>query len=134
MNVVLAAIADYSMTAKDDKLSIIGMFERISAQQFPATHARMDLVLRMQCTKADINRSREILVELVDEDGHNIAKVEGHAQVGDFAETVATITNVIVFQGLVFEKPGTYQFNIFIEGRQECALPLILELAKTPIS
>ena len=43
-----AVIADYALVDQAGKLSVLGIFQHIWVQQFPAMHPRLHLVLRLK--------------------------------------------------------------------------------------
>jgi hypothetical protein len=43
-----AVIADYALVDQAGKLSVLGIFQHVWVQQFPAMHPRLHLVLRLK--------------------------------------------------------------------------------------
>lgn len=56
MKATLAAIADGASVGAGDKLNVQGVFDTIFADTFPAVHARMVVVVRLQLEPADAAR------------------------------------------------------------------------------
>ena len=48
MELTLALLADYANISREGKLNIMGIFEQIFALSFPAVHAQLQLVLRLE--------------------------------------------------------------------------------------
>ena len=42
------------------------------------------------------------------------------------------VKHVMIFENTLFNEPGLYNFNLFIDGRQEAAVPLHLEHMPDP--
>ena len=128
MNVSFALLADYTTTSKEDKFSVIGIYDRIGARSFPARHPQLQLAIRILTTRADLGHQRQIMVDLVDSEGKTLQKAEGLIGIPGDVERPPTMNLVMVFENTVFQQAGAYQFNVFIDGRQEAEVPLTLEL------
>ena len=135
MNVSFALLADYTTTSKEDKFSVIGIYDRIGARQFPARHPQLQLAIRILTTRADMGHERQIMVDLVDSEGKTLQRADGVIGLPPDISRPPTMNLVMVFEDTVFQVPGDYQFNVFIDGRMEAEVPLTLELiaeAATP--
>jgi len=128
MHVTFALLADYTTTSKEDKFSVIGIYDRIGARAFPARHAQLQLAIRILTTRADVGHQRQIMVDLVNSEGKTLQKAEGVIGIPKEFDRPPTMNLVMVFENTLFEQAGTYQFNVFIDGRQEAEVPLYLEL------
>ena len=49
-----AVVADYAIVDQAGKLSVLGIFQHIWVQQFPAMHPRLHLVLRLKGKRTEI--------------------------------------------------------------------------------
>jgi hypothetical protein len=127
MNVSFALLADYTTTSKEDKFSVIGIYDRIGARAFPARHPQLQLAIRILTTRADVGHQRQIMVDLVDSEGKTLQKAEGTIAIPKDVDRPPTMNLVMVFENTVFNEPGAYQFNVFIDGRQEAEVALTLE-------
>jgi hypothetical protein len=132
MNVSFALLADYTTTSKEDKFSVIGIYDRIGARTFPARHHSLQLAIRILTTRADMGKERQIMVDLVDSEGKTLQKAEGLIGIPADLGRPPTMNLVMVFENTVFQEAGIYQFNVFIDGRQEAEVPLTLELMPEP--
>src|SRR5437899_4423325 len=54
MHLDFAVIADYALVDQAGKLSVLGIFQHIWVQQFPATHPRLHLVLRLKGRRTEV--------------------------------------------------------------------------------
>lgn len=127
MNISFALLADYTTTSKEDKFSVIGIYDRIGARSFPARHPQLQLAMRLLTTRADLGHDRQIMVDLVDAEGKTLQRADGVIGIPGEIDRPPTMNLVMVFEDTVFQQPGQYQFNVFIDGRQEAEVPLTLE-------
>lgn len=127
MNVSFALLADYTTTSKEDKFSVIGIYDRIGARSFPARHPNLQLAIRILTTRADVGQDRKIMVDLVDAEGKTLQRADGVIGIPADVPRPPTMNLVMVFEDTVFQVAGAYQFNVFIDGRQEAEVPLALE-------
>lgn len=114
LEVTLAVCCDAANVSREGKLNLLGIFNSIHAQQFPATHPHLSLVIRVEARFGD-EGTYPIHIPFVDEDGGELFKIDGQltlqgAQPGrpTTAQTVMDINN---FQ---LPRPGTYTFEIFL--------------------
>lgn len=130
MEVRLLLLADLANVDSAGKLNIIGAFNRIFVPQFPAQHPIMYLVVRIVAELGEFNQQRNLVVVLFDEDANEkwrtpnlpftIPTPDG-GRIGEF-------NAVIGIQMMVFEKPGRYEYRIYIDQDQEGVIPLDVEL------
>lgn len=128
MKVTLAVLADYSNVTKEGKLNILGIFDTIFAQKFPATHHNMQLVMRLEAPRSEIGTDKNVQVRLIDEDGKQIIEI-GTQFTLPTTETVEPFIkrdHVLNLNNLVFQRPGDYSFHILINGEEKKSVPLKL--------
>lgn len=134
MKVSLAVVADSAQVDASQKLSILGVFDRINATQFPMQHPSMALALRVSFDHADAERRHAFRIRLLDEDGR--IKVEGQAEtavgpipVGELG-SVALAINLL---GTPFARPGQYHFEITGDSLESPAnVPFTVALVDPP--
>lgn len=104
-------ICDQVIRSTDGKYSVIGIFRRIHAPDFPVFHARLGVYIML----GELNGTYDFIIEFVDPtDGTQLGKAElkgvtHHKPLEDF-ETGINLP------GLQFSKEGTYQVNISCNG------------------
>ena len=54
-----AVVADYALVDQAGKISVLGIFQHIWVQQFPAMHPRLHLVLRLKGKRTEVGDSRD---------------------------------------------------------------------------
>ena len=82
MKITVAAIADYASISEGGKLNVLGVFDAITAQEFPVRHPHMVFAARLLFEYEDGGKKHAVNVRLEDEDGHKIAEMTGEASVG----------------------------------------------------
>lgn len=131
MKVTLAVLADYANTTREGKLNIMGIFGRIWAGTFPAKHPVARLVITLEADITDSRRTKKLEVQLRDEDGHNLFHLGADISPGEIAPGKPWSSNQILeFQNLTFEKPGSYTFDIYLDNN--CVRQVPLEVTKLP--
>src|SRR2546426_1061592 len=122
MHLDFAVVADYALVDQAGKLSVLGVFQHIWVQQFPAMHPRLHLVLRLKGKRTEIGE-HSVQIRLVDEQGTEILGGNGSVT---FAEPPAGVTEIEAGAILVFDVPfprgGPYRFEIPIDGGPKAAV------------
>ena len=133
MELLTILIADYANIAEGGKLNVMGIFRNIYAPTFPVKHASMHLVLKLGAELGESGVSHRLTVILEDADGKEKLKLANDIKAptslwGQRPE----INAIFQFQGIVFEKPGMYQFVIIVDEDYKGYLPIGVGLLKTP--
>jgi hypothetical protein len=132
VNLALAVVCDHALIDQGGKLSVIGIFERIWVERFPAVHPRLHLVLRLKGRRTEIG-DHPIVITLRDESGREVLRGEGAVQIG---EPAAGITEVEAGAVLAFdvplEHPGLYTFDIVVDGQHQAAVPITVAQMPAP--
>lgn len=120
MQVALAALADAANSTQSGKLNLLGVFDSIQANQFPATHPHMAYAFRLRAEHRDQQQTHSVRVSLIDMDGNELFDANGEVQIGRIEpggfQSVNMIFNV---QSAQFPRPGRYRFRIELEGEGE---------------
>jgi len=113
------------------KISVLGIFQHILVQQFPAMHPRLHLVLRLKGKRTEIG-SHQVRIRLLDEANHEI--IDGNGQVV-FAEPPAGVTDIEAAAILAFDVPfphaGVYRFHITVDGEEKASVPITVSAMPT---
>jgi hypothetical protein len=129
-----AVVADYALVDQAGKLSVLGIFQHIWVQQFPAMHPRLHLVLRLKGKRTEVGE-HAVQIRLVDEQD---AEILGGAGNVTFAEPPAGITEIEAGAVLVFDVPfphaGVYRFVITIDGEKQATVPVTVSQLAAPAS
>ena len=134
MNIALAVVCDHALIDQAGKLSVIGIFERIWVERFPAVHPRLHLVLRLKGRRTEIG-DHPVRIVLNDPDGREVLRSDGAVQIG---EPAAGVMEVEAGAALPFdvplEKPGTYTFEISIDDNHIASVPVAVAQLPAPTS
>ena len=128
MELDFAFLADAAVVDATGKLSVLGVFDRIRAPEFPARHGRIALVMRLAARSEDEGKHK-VEIRLRGADGQDILRLDGEVRVGPGASTGehTRIAQVLNLDGVVFPRPGAYRFEIRINDELAAPVPLLLE-------
>jgi hypothetical protein len=119
-----AVVADYALVDQAGKISVMGIFQHIWVQQFPAMHPRLHLVLRLKGKRTEIG-DHDVQIRLLDDQGVEVLGGNGSVT---FAEPPAGVTEIEAAAILVFDVPfphaGAYRFVITVDGEQAAEVPI----------
>jgi hypothetical protein len=133
MEIDLALLADAATIDASGKLNILGIFDRIGVLQFPAQHGRVTLVLRFTAGTSEIG-SHEVHIRMSDPGGAEVLSLNGEMQLvgGPSARDVIRVPHILNLDGLVFTRPGLYNFDVKVDGEHHVSLPLSVEGPQSP--
>ena len=133
MNVALALLADAANTSSDGKLNILGVFNTIFSDRYPAVHPEMKLVVRLQLHPAELEHPKEVNVQLRNDEGRRLDgfradfTVQGTPGAELGGETLTT-DSILSVSNLYLEAPGTYEFLILVNGEVKAQVPFKAQL------
>ena len=132
MHLDFAVVADYALVDQSGKISVLGIFQHIWVQQFPAMHPRLHLVLRLKGRRTEIGE-HAVHIRLVDDHGVEILGGSGSVT---FAEPPAGVTEIEAAAILVFDvpfpHPGVYKFAITLDGEGAAEVPITVSQMPQP--
>jgi len=132
MHLDFAVVADYAIVDQAGKLSVLGIFQHIWVQQFPAMHPRLHLVLRLKGKRTEIGE-HAVQIRLADESDTELLGGSGTV---NFAEPPAGVTEIEAAAVLVFDVPfphaGQYRFDITVDGERKAAVPITVSQLPPP--
>ena len=132
MHLDFAVVADYALVDQSGKISVLGIFQHIWVQQFPAMHPRLHLVVRLKGKRTEIGE-HAVHIRLVDEQGVEILGGSGNVT---FAEPPAGVTEIEAAAILVFDvpfpHPGVYKFAINLDGERAADVPITVSQMPQP--
>jgi hypothetical protein len=115
-------LADHA-EAVNGKLYVVGgAWNRIAASSFPATHNHVSVAAVIHVPWEVTNQSHTIELRLVDSDGGPVIPEPVHGSFeagrppGMRPGDEQLVVLVFNFEGLVFERPGTYEFHLLVNG------------------
>ncbi len=132
MHLDFAVISDYALVDQAGKISVLGIFQHIWVQQFPAMHPRLHLVLRLKGKRTEIGE-HQVQIRLIDAGQTEILGGNGNVT---FAEPPAGVTEIEAAAILVFDVPfpheGAYRFEITIDGERAAEVPVTVSQMPQP--
>jgi hypothetical protein len=132
MDVVMAVLADSANISREGKLNILGIFDVLNATSFPVVHPQMQLVIKFEAHSAEAGKKRKLDIKFMDDDGKSVFELHGELTLGGPARSGEPFKfdHILSLNGLRFEKPGTYEFKIYVEGEAKKEVPLrVIKLA-----
>ena len=132
MHLDFAVVADYALIDQAGKISVLGIFQHIWVQNFPAMHPRLHLVLRLKGKRTEIGE-HGVQIRLLDEQETEILGGNGNVT---FAEPPAGVTDIEAAAFLVFDvpfpHPGPYRFEITVDGKRAATVPITVAQIPAP--
>jgi hypothetical protein len=127
MDVTLALLADYANVTAEGKLNILGTFDTIFASKFPTVHPQMQLILSLEAHPAEAGSRKALEIRLMTEDGRNVFSIGAEMQIPEAREPMGEMiksNQIIGLQNVRFERPGSYQFAVLINGETKRTVAL----------
>ena len=117
MEVKFAVLADYANITREGKLNVLGIFDVLNTPSFP-TSIPFYVVVSYEAGAAEFDSNKEIQIVLCDEDGNTKLKMKQVLRVvrPDKTGTLFSTNQIAGIVGFPFEKAGSYQFNILVNG------------------
>lgn len=136
MDVSLALLADYANVTADGKLNILGVFDTMFVDRFPVIHPQLHLILQLEAHPAEAGAQKRVEIRLMTEDGQTALSIfadmafqrKGSSPLGEMMKN----QQIIGFQNVRFEKPGTYQFAVLVNGETKSAVTLKVQQHTPP--
>lgn len=125
MKVDFCAMADAANVTADGKLNLMGVFDRLGVNSFPAVHKQMALVLRLRVEFTDGGQEHTIRLALENPDGKKLVDLEGSSRVGEVEPGGFSHANqVFNLRDLRFEEEGVHRFRVWLDGELAAEQPL----------
>ena len=110
MHLDFAVVADYAIVDQAGKLSVLGIFQHIWVQQFPAMHPRLHLVLRLKGKRSEIGE-HQVQIRLVDEQDSEILGGNGITLDYPIMRHLCNLETVSTYE-------GTHDIHTLILGQE----------------
>jgi len=126
MEVDLALLADAATIDGSGKLNILGIFDRLTTSSFPTRHPRLSLVLRFAASMRDVGK-HQIDIALKAPDGKQLVRIDGEMNLAPGPGGVGgavLVPHVLNMDGLIFPVPGSYAFDVRVDGQHHVSIPL----------
>ncbi|HEX6558848.1 MAG TPA: hypothetical protein VF021_05280 [Longimicrobiales bacterium] len=125
MNLVLAIACDKAEVAPDGKLNVEGIYNELSAPDFPAAHPALTVVLVIEWDMHDAGE-QPIRADLVDPQGEMVVTIQGHTDVelAPDNEVPPQTRIVLPLENVIFQTPGRYHLRVQAGASSVEAMPL----------
>lgn len=124
VKVNFAHLCDYALVA-DGKLSVMGIFDRISAFKLPWSHPTAYLAFELGLEPPEVGTDFSVRIQVRDQDGKTLIEADGQLKSGGRAKIGdrPKVKQVLCINGLTFERPGPYEVVIWLNEKLEESLP-----------
>ncbi len=120
MEVDFAILADSAQVVGGKLYVLGGAFDTINSKKAPIIHSAMSLAFRLLFDAGEVDRTHNLEIVILDEDGKQIAKAGGPLMVKRNPNKPAGwkqgFLGVLNFANLKFEKFGDYNLNIMFNN------------------
>jgi hypothetical protein len=132
MNIQVAVLCD-AATSDIEKLSLLGAFDTIYAQQMPAVHPQCAVALRVAFQPGD-EGTRKLALNFINADGVSIMQVPEMPVPVALPDDAHFLTRnfIVNIQQLRFEEPGLYSVDVRVDDQTEASIPLLVKLVERP--
>ena len=124
-------VADAAHVDPSGKVTALGIFDLIFAENFPVLHRAMSFIAMLEGTARE-EGEHAISTEMRDDKGNSLAKFEQKINLVD-SPTVKGIRRcsvVMNFHGLQFDRAGQYEFVMFSGNRFLCRTSFTVQQLK----
>ncbi|MBC7449303.1 MAG: hypothetical protein H7330_14720 [Hymenobacteraceae bacterium] len=127
MEVEIFTLCEFAHTYEGNKLTIVGTFDGISAQQFPVQHPTCSIAIKLRFAESETGQ-HTLLLKMVNDKGTAVfPELQGNIEVGRPAPGQhAAVAMAIHLNQIPFEKAGRYSFELHIDGEWRAGLPLLV--------
>ena len=133
MEKLILLVADYANVDQGGKLNVLGAFGRIYAQQFPAVHASLYLVLKLGADFEDFGQQKTLTVHFRDADGKILLALPPlNFTINPKQMPIPEVNFIIQVQNLVLPSAGQYDFQIEVDEAEIGVLPITVEQFTPP--
>ena len=127
MNVEFMVVCDYAVVTPDQKLTMVGTFDRVMPPQVPFALPALGVAARMRDVNIKPGKTHhDFEIRIKGPDGSLLANVSGamDAQVPVAPEGGITLPIGLMFHGLVFPKYGEYKVELWLDKQRALSLPV----------
>lgn len=129
MNIKIAELCDYALIDQDHKLSIMGIFNDLRPNKYPAKFSRIYLVFVIEQQPTDTGKHK-VKIMLNTPNKEEEAKTIGGGEFDIEESNEGKNASFIIGIGdILFSREGKYEFAILIDDEKLCDVPLRLATA-----
>jgi hypothetical protein len=125
VEIPLLVLADAANTTGSGKLNILGIFNRVQFPRYPFALPMCALVFRLVGGPTEFGTTKALKVFFMDADGNRLMELESSLTVPEQSgQLVFTGDSILTLANLVIPKPGTYSFEITVNGEPKARVAL----------
>ncbi len=126
MEVKFAVLADYASITREGKLNVLGIFDTINAPTLPMGLPLFYVVVSYEAGAAEFDSIKNVEIVLCDEDGNRILGMNQELKIArpQVKGTMVTANQIAGIVGCQFNKTGSYQFDILVNGDSKKTISL----------
>ena len=130
-----AFLADAAEAEPGRKFYILGGgVDSIGAQAFPVVHPHLALLIRVLVHPMESERPHKLEIRLIDDDGHELARMEGNFQATGGPPGRELPMNIsLALSNIRFERQGDYSIELLLDNQHVKSLPLRLYQVEQPV-
>lgn len=126
----MAVLADEANVSQEGKLNVMGIFDRISAADFPVVHPKMVFAFRVESAPGDGGRTFAVRVLLESPEGEVMFEATGEIVPPRVpAGELTTANQVFALVGVQFPTPGMYRFIVSVGDEEMHETPFLVQSA-----
>ena len=131
MNLVLAIACDAATVRPQGKLDVQGLYNELSAPNFPAAQEQLTVVLVLEWGARDTGE-QPIRADLIAPDGEQVVTIQGHTEVelGPDNEVPPQTRMILPLENVVFQHPGRHFMRVQAGTETVEALPLYVSRSR----
>lgn len=130
-----AFLADAAEAEPGKKFYVLGGgVDSIGAAAFPVVHPHLALLIRVMIHPIESERAHTLEIRLIDDDGHELARMEGNFQAAGGPPGREMPMNIsLALSNIRFEKQGDYSIELLLDNQHVKSLPLRVHQVEQPV-
>ncbi len=130
MKVSLALLADHANVSHDGKLNVLGVFNALNVNQFPAVHPQMHFVITFEAHFNDVGSDHPLEIRCLAPSGQNLFKLDSNMKIAQAQPGHPVRHNqILALNNLQFQEEGGHTFLVKIDGKTSAEIVLDVRLA-----
>ena len=128
MNLVTFLLADYANMTGDNKLNVMGVFNRIYAAKFPARQPIMYLVVKLGPEIGELDQEKSLVIKFEDVDGNEIWSAPIPITIEQNEQgTRPEVGLILQLTDFVLPQDGQFEFVAYVDDERLGSIPVLLD-------
>jgi hypothetical protein len=126
MQVEIFTLCD-AATVAAGKMNLLGSFDRLFAEGFPARHHQCAVACKVRFDEND-SGEHDLVIKIIDPDGNDVIKPSETKITKKIAENRTSVHfHIWQINGFRMPKPGEFFIDLILDGNILCRQPLYVE-------